>query len=55
MLRFPGLAGVGLGDFAEWGVDSGLAEVPFTKKKKREKSELAFSKMTKFVNEAEQM
>lgn len=45
LFRFPGLAGDGLGDFAEWGVDSGLPEVPFTKKRR--------VKNAKFVNEAE--
>lgn len=40
LFRFPGLAGDGLGDFAEWGVDSGLPEVPFTKKEEAKKSEL---------------
>lgn len=61
--KLPGLVGDGLGDFAEWGVDSWLAGVPFTtrgkrkmleftKKKNREKKK---EKCTKFVNETQQI
>lgn len=32
-LRLPGLAGIGLGDFIQFSVDSWLAGVPFTRSK----------------------
>ncbi len=54
--KLPGLVGDGLGDFAEWGVDSWLSGVPFTTKKKGKNVWVhQKKKCTKFVNEAQQI